>query len=141
MFLYNYFIKFRYNFSLKRGEVKVVREFRQRCSQLQSSPVVHPWQYPLLDEGQAGWIMKKLAFKIKMSYYEERFPAPKITHKNFTGLEHHRDDCEACSLGRCPRNRWRVDPNMRRGREDSNVSNLEHVKWVILDENDHVFDL
>lgn len=119
----------------------MVREFRQRCSQLWSAPDIHPWHYPLLDDGQAGWIMKKLVYKIKKTYYEEKSPSPRHTFNNFAGMEHHRDDCEACSLGRCPRNRVREDSNMRKGREGNNKNNLEHINWVILDENDHVFDL
>ena len=121
--------------------MKVAREFRQRCSQLWTDDTIHPWQYPLLDDGQAGWIMRKLVTKIKGMYYEERTPGYRPAFRGFTSLEHHRDDCEACTLGRCPRNRMREDSNMRRGREGNNVNNLEHIVWVMMDENDHLYHL
>ena len=139
----NWTFQFRYNFTKKRGEVKVGQEFRQRCSQLWRNGNTHPWQYPRLDDGQAGWIMRKLVNKIKGTFYkDERTSGHRPVDRGFTtSLEHHRDDCEACSLGRCPRNKVRADPNMRKGRERNNVDNLEHIVWVMLDENDHVYNL
>jgi hypothetical protein len=107
--------------------------------------IIHPWQYPLLDEGQAGWIMKKLVYKIKKTYYEERsdYVGPRQAFGRFNpmGLDHQRDDCEACSLGRCPRFKMEADSNMRKGRQGNNQNNLEHIVWVLIDENNHVYDL
>ena len=135
--------QFRYNFSSNRGEVKIDREFRQRCSQSLAAPVVHPWQFPLLEEGQAGWMMKKLSYKIKKRYYDDWVPGPRTQIINPWRAErqHHREDCEACSLSRCPYHRTREDPNMRKGRQGNNMNNLEQIKWVLLDENDHAFHL
>ena len=123
---------------MRRGEIKVHQEFRQRCC---SS---HPWQLPLLDEGQGGWIMKKLAFRIRKAFFETNQNNPRTYPRNFIDQElinHHREDCEACLLGRCPHYRRPHDPNMRRGREGNNINNLEDIKWVLLDENNHEFEL
>ena len=87
--------------------------------------------------------MKKLCFKIKKRYYDDWVPGPR-THfisPRHTERQHHREDCEACSLGRCPYYWIREDPNMRKGRQGNNINNLELIQWVFLDENDHVFHL
>ena len=91
------------------------------------------------------WIMKRLVNKIKKGYYEERTAGSGPGYRGDFDMEnhreHHREDCEACLEGRCPRNRVGADPNMRRGREGNNVNNIESIPWVLFDEHDHVFNL
>merc|ERR1712154_541335 len=67
-------LKFRYNFAECRGEVKISREWRQRCSQADAHPphFVPLYVFPrLTDSGGADFAMKKVRNIIRRLYYYE----------------------------------------------------------------------
>eukprot|EP00092_Neocalanus_flemingeri_P104277 GFUD01133544.1.p1 GENE.GFUD01133544.1~~GFUD01133544.1.p1 ORF type:complete len:218 (-),score=38.83 GFUD01133544.1:164-817(-) len=137
-------LKFRYNFVEKRGEVKIVREMRQRCPRLLHEMESHPWQYPRLGHGEAGWVMRRLARRIERKYYGEWEPAERSGcrwSKRKNTRRHEKGDCEACQLGRCPwvRNMNTSGHHWRKGEDGYNIYNLERIEWVLLDENEHAF--
>ena len=47
----------------------MAREWRQRCSSNQEREN-HAWVYPLLDDGQAAWVVRKLVNLIRKEFYE-----------------------------------------------------------------------
>ena len=121
----------------------MVREWRQRCSKHDGAA---EYVYPLLvDEGGANWAIKALRNRIRKLFYSERednqgrggyYPFEDSRE------DHHQDDCEACEAGRCPRNTTGRDTRYRRnGRSGNNINNLEDIKWVLLVEHDHAFQL
>ena len=89
--------------------------------------------------------MKHLVTKIKKTYFEERIEYDGIRgprrEQHFTEKDHQSADCEACLLGRCPRFRLKADSNMMAGRQGNNQNNLEHIVWVLVDENNHVHNI
>ena len=96
--------QFRYNFEEQRGEVKVAKEWRQRCSSNQEREN-HGWVLPLLEDGQAVWMTRKLVSWIRKEFYEP----PVAFQPGYAGPrwmpespDHHRSDCEACLQRRCP---------------------------------------
>ena len=118
---------------------------------------------PLLEEsGGADYVMKKLRNKIRNCYYEDInnrrggahsgrlfFPEEVRIYckKNisvFSGkifqisADHHRGDCEACEVMRCPKPRYLP---CRLGRTGNNMDNVRYLDWVLFDENDHAFPL
>ena len=98
------------------------------------------WQYPRMAEGEALWIMKKLANQIEKDFYGE-LPETNKSIKETYWHENECAECEACLLVRCPRLRRKPQPNRIRGRDGYNVNNLQNIDWVLLDENGHVFHI
>lgn len=141
-------LAYRYNFPLRRGEVRVVWEFGQRCS------TACPWQKPRIDLSVAGWVLNKLCHHLRRNYYPASLtPSSGSTcsgHSlaggsawgsawgrrqlaNQVVRDHATTNCEVCSYSwQCPRRRQcHVQPGEGTGQ-------LEFIDWTFLDENDHV---
>jgi len=144
-------LKFRYNQAERRGEVVVSREMRQRCSQHRrrvgvAGDLGQGWSWPQLSKETTDWIMYKLVGRIRRVYYEEG--TAKSRNSSGRGQywlprepDHHYSDCEACIMGSCGRRGKEDRHHLRKGRDFSQTGQLEHIKWVLLDENNHAFDL
>jgi len=144
-------LKFRYNQVERRGEVVVWREMRQRCSRHRrpvgvAGDLGQGWSWPQLSKETTDWIMYKLVGRISRMYYEE----VTARSRNSSGrglywapheLDHHYSDCEACIMGSCGRRGKEDRHHLRKGRDYSQIGQLEHIKWVLLDENNHAFEL
>jgi len=57
----------RYNFKQKRGEIKIDREFRQRCA-IHGGAFVYP---QIGDSGGGGWVMFKTMQYIRKRFYQD----------------------------------------------------------------------
>ena len=80
--------------------MKVEKEWRQRCSSTgQDDRQAHVWLPPLLEDGQEGWIFRKLVNKIRKTFYEPKEQIARgggFVFPPAPSTDHHRDDCEAC---------------------------------------------
>ena len=115
----------------------MAKEWRQRCSSNQEREN-HAWFWPLLDDGQAAWVVRKLVGLLRKEFYEPPVafqPGLKGQRWMPESPDHHRTDCEACLADRCPRGR----KDLRRGQVGDEP--LEDIKWVLLDSNEHQFGL
>jgi len=164
-------VMFRYNFQARQGEVKIYREYRQRCPQ-HGGPFVSPL---VGEKGGAKWIMVKTAQYIMKRFYGGGAGVVSLTSKrtrNSTGssvssleessretcgnsgpgrtlplykpvASHYRENCEACLLRRCPIPRRDI-PDwdfMVRGTEINSRPHLTFITWCLLDNNDTPYDV
>ena len=91
--------------------MKISREWRQRCSQADAHPphFVPLYVFPrLTDSGGADFAMKKVRNIIRRLYYyeEDEEENHHLRHRQAGQpllTDHHREDCEACEVMRCPR--------------------------------------
>ena len=128
-FIDSFIFQFRYNFEAKQGEVKIDREFRQRCPR-HGGVFVRPL---VGDKGGARWVMSRLQSYLMRRFYGGGADVRSLFNRsrNSTGssvtsetdfsldnirreaerkslplykpLPHHyRENCEACLFRRCP---------------------------------------
>ena len=157
----NLCVQVRYNFVDQRGEIRVDKEYRQRCP-------IHGGELvtPLIYDSAALYIMHKLQkFIFKKFYSDERDSDTRTRHSSLgsssqssydgsycqqcsfqsPGLspflqnmspDHWYHNCEACVVGRCPLPAKRIIPDFNNyipGTMTNRKKKLEFINWVILD--------
>jgi len=154
-------VLFRYNFAQKRGEVKIDREYLQRCG-VHGGDMVRP----LVGEvGGGSYVMAKTMGYIRRRFYDTT-EDPRRRIRNVSSgsscrtssssgdgsevvssgrssvplykpvADHLQRNCEACMLGRCPRPTRTFLPDRQHfiaGHECNNPRNMDFIHWALLD--------
>ena len=132
---------------MRRGEVKIAQELRQRCPKLWLEMQSHPWQYPRISQGQANLAMERLSRYIGKNFYGEKcceFDVHSYLNKIKSirvENDHEKDECEACQLYRCPRIWKTLKLNDCQDQDGYNYQNIQTFPWVLLDEHNHTFHI